>query len=343
MNKERIRKVIKAFGAYIAVAVFAGLAGWFFGAGAVQPKGGASSSGSSVSSPARESGYDLVNPLLVCTKDNATPTDVKIQTVIQKTVNAEEKEGNIVTASVYYRQFLEGDWALVNGNETYYPASMNKVPLMIAYYNLLEETGSPFVKSIYFPPGLPDENAQQEIAPEHPLLPGQSYSADELVDAMIEDSDNNATLLLLDAVNASTLQQVFNDLQVPFLAPGATPANYMTVSDFAFFFRVLYNGTYLSHADSEKALEILSQTDFKAGLVAGVLAGTTVAHKFGLVSIASSSTVVTARELHDCGIVYPHGQDPYLLCVMTKSTGPLQGAEQAIADISRSVYEYATE
>jgi beta-lactamase class A len=337
MDRKKMRNFIRTAVGYLIVAALAGVAGWLL-CGQIQSKSG---SAATPSSPVRESGYNLVNPLLICSSDNATPVDQGAQTVIQNAINTEVGNGTITAASVYYRQFLQGGWALVNGTTTYYPASMNKVPLMIAYYNWMEEGNFSPAKTMYMPVGL-DENAQQEVQPNHPLAPGQSYTADEIIDAMIQDSDNNATLVLLSAIDTSTLATVFTDLQVPFLAPGQTPANYMTVGDFAFFFRVLYNGTYISHTDSEKALEILSKTDFNDGLVAGVPAGTTVAHKFGLVSIAPNNTVVTARELHDCGIVYPQGKNPYLLCVMTKSTGSLQGAERAIADISRSVYQYAT-
>lgn len=335
MDGRKLTKVIKISAGYIIVACLAGVIGWSLG-------GWRASTTVSTSIPTREGGYHLVNPLLVCTADNTTPPDKGARTIIQNAITAETQNGDITTASVYYRQFLNGSWAVLNGDETYYPASLNKVPLMIAYYNWVEETDFAVTNSIYFPTGLPDENAQQEILPGHPLQPGQSYTVGQLIDAMIKDSDNNATLLLLNAVNTSTLATVFTDLHVPFLAPGESPTNYMQVGDFAFFFRVLYNGTYISHDDSEKALETLSQTTFNDGLVAGVPLGTVVSHKFGLVSIAPSGTTVTARELHDCGIVYPASKNPYLLCVMTKSTGSLQGAEHAIADISQTVYQYVT-
>ena len=340
MSRNKLKAFIRVSLGYIVVACLAGMAGWFLsGTRTISPTAGAPVN---VADATREGGYNLVNPLLVCTADNSTPSDESAQTVIQNAVNAEVQNGDITTASVYYRHFMNNSWAILNGNETYYPASLNKIPLAIAYYNWVEETDFPFTKSVYFPTGLPDENAQQEIQPEHPLQPGQSYTVTQLIDAMIKDSDNNATLLLLDTVDTSTLAEVFGDLNVPFLAPGESPTNYMHVSDFAFFFRVLYNGTYLSHDDSEKVLEALTQTTFNNGLVAGVPSGTTVAHKFGLVSIAPTGTTVTARELHDCGIVYPTKEDPYLLCVMTKSTGSLQGAEHAVADISRTVYQYVT-
>ena len=326
----------KIYLTFILVAGLGCVVGWFGG------RMFQSAANASCSKPLREIGYSLINPLLTCTQDQVSDIDKTVQDSIQNTINQEVAKGDITTASVYYRLFGGGSWALVNGSEEYYPASLNKIPLMIAYFNSIEGADFLSTKSIYFPTGLTDQNTQQEIAPEHPITPGQSYTEEELVNAMIRDSDNNATLLLLDALDQNTLAKVFSDLNVPFLAPGESPKNYMNVSDFAFFFRVLYNGTYLSHADSENALTILSQTTFNDGLVAGVPSGTKVAHKFGLVSIAPDNVTVTSRELHDCGIVYPAQKDPYLLCVMTKSTGTLQGAEHAIATISQTAYQNAT-
>jgi len=320
---------------FALVATVAGATGWFLG------RMFQSRNYVGFSSPIRKGGTGLVNPLLVCARDDVSSINNGVQAVIQKAVNAEIEKGDITASSVYYRRFLDNSWALLNGDETYYPASLNKVPLMIAYYNWVEETDAPLTKNIYFPSGY-DDNLQQEVQPQHPILPGRSYTAAELIDAMIKDSDNNATLLLFSSIDQNALGKVFGDLHVPFLAPGQSPVNYMNVSSYAFFFRVLYNGTYLSHADSERVLDLLSQTTFNDGLVAGVPAGITVAHKFGLVSVAPNNTVVTARELHDCGIVYATNQNPYLLCVMTKSTGTLQGAERAIANVSRAVYQYIT-
>ncbi len=289
----------------------------------------------------RETGYQFVSPLLTCSQDSGGTFDFRMNQVLQAAVNQEESKGDINTAAVYYRNFGNGGWTTLNGNEKFYPASLGKVPLMIAYYSWEEESEEPVLsKDLLYPAGLPDGNAQQEIKPQNPIQPGRTYSVSDLIEAMIKDSDNNATTVLFANIPQTYIQAAFTDLNVPYLAPGLPPRDFMTVSDFAFFFRVLYNGTYISHADSEKALETLAATDFNDGLMAGVPAGTPVAHKFGLVSVAPNGTNVTSRELHDCGIVYP-GQNPYLLCVMTKSSGSLTQAEQAIAAISAAAYKAA--
>jgi hypothetical protein len=86
-------------------------------------------------------------------------------------------------------------------------------------------------------------------------------------------------------------------------------------------------------------MELLTETKFKQGLVAGVPAGVRVAHKFGLFSVLDPVTVgqVNSRQLHDCGIVYKKN-DPYLLCVMTKSNADLPTITGFIKNISETVY-----
>ena len=82
---------------------------------------------------------------------------------------------------------------------------------------------------------------------------------------------------------------------------------------------------------SEKLLSILSKTEYKGGLVAGVPDNIIVSHKFG------ERVIGDVYQLHDCGIVY-YPNNPYLLCVMTKGT-EFTKLEKVIQDISGMVYQ----
>ena len=82
---------------------------------------------------------------------------------------------------------------------------------------------------------------------------------------------------------------------------------------------------------SEKALEYLSKSDFKYGLVASLPANIVVAHKFGFWAENG------VRLLHDCGIVY-YPNNPYLLCVMT-SAPDKEGYDPTISELSRFIYQ----
>jgi beta-lactamase class A len=96
-------------------------------------------------------------------------------------------------------------------------------------------------------------------------------------------------------------------------------------------FRILFNASYLTQAASEQALELLTRSEFRAGLVAGVPAGTVVAHKFG------ERIDGGVAKLHDCGIVY-HPARPYLLCVMTEGDR-FEPLASLIAETSRIAYD----
>jgi hypothetical protein len=113
--------------------------------------------------------------------------------------------------------------------------------------------------------------------------------------------------------------------------PGAT----LSVKQYAAFFRILFNSSYIDHERSERLLSVLSQVDFKNGLVAGLPSGVPVAHKFG-----ESGYLEGEHQIHDCGIVYAPGR-PYLLCVMTRGSD-IASLETSIADLSRFVYDTVT-
>jgi len=97
---------------------------------------------------------------------------------------------------------------------------------------------------------------------------------------------------------------------------------------------MLYNASYLNKELSEKALQYLSEVDFKQGLVSGVPQGIVVAHKFGEKVFGSSAEI---KQLHDCGIVY-YPRHPYLLCVMTRGAS-FEYLDDTIRQISSLVYQ----
>jgi len=295
-----------------------------------------------VSSPLRLTDFKFARPLLVCdtNPNKANPELQSLEVKLKNLIDKEKKDKKVSTASVYMQDFKTDGRIDINKDEKFDSASMGKVSIALAFFRLAESDYSILSQRIKYNSGR-DENFSQEIKPNDYAKIGETYTIQELIEKMLKYSDNNSTYMLLSFLEPGKLQELYQDLQVPGQMDPQKPGgyDYMTTRDVSYFFRVLYNSTYLMNDLSEKILEILTETDYKNGLVAGVPEGIVVAHKFGLTSLESNGNIVE-RELHDCGIIY-HPDNPYLLCVMTKSSSTVPDIESAIKDISSMVYQYA--
>jgi hypothetical protein len=162
--------------------------------------------------------YKFINPLLLCNlndqKDLSAyqPLQEKIYTLI-----AEEKNAHKVSdMSVFFR--INGKWGGINENNGFVPASLLKVPIMIAYYKMAETHPELLSKKIIYTGDLTYDSAQT-IPPEDRLIPGKEYTIQELMRSMIVDSDNNAAGLLYRDIDLQTMKDIGSDLGVSI--PGA--------------------------------------------------------------------------------------------------------------------------
>lgn len=286
--------------------------------------------------------YRFINPMLACDvgSEEAFPEFKPIKDKLANVINQEIKKGTAKNISVYVRSMRAGRWFEINGDKIYAPASLLKTFVMAAYYREAEDTPTILQKQTIFEGSSnPEENMPGEVIPH--LTNGESYSVSQLIDQMIIYSDNDALYNLIDNADSKTfefLNGIFSDLNIPSpLIQNENQLNFMSVTNYAMVFRVLFSTTYLSRSDSEKALELLSKAHYKEGIVAGVPSDIAVAHKFGVRSVPNTSGKIVTAQLHDCGIIY-YPNHPYLLCIMTEGYdfGLLQ---KNIQDISQITYQ----
>ncbi len=281
----------------------------------------------------RQGGGVYINPLLECEQAQNEIEDNELKPFKQKVRNfvtddLNKKWGDEV--SVYFRELNDGLAFTIGKTEYFYPASLLKVPEMIAILKTASaKPGLLSQKIVYNNLEIQSEQNTDVI---DKLVFGKSYTVEELMRRMIEYSDNASALLLEEAITPLVLKKVYDDLGI--LEPDSLndPGTYMMSAEvYSSFFRILYNASYLRRDMSEKALEYLSKTSYNSGIVAGVPPHTKVAHKFGL-----RKTQDGMKQLHDCGIVY-YPNHPYLLCIMT--SGPLpEYLDKAVADLSQFIY-----
>lgn len=275
-----------------------------------------------------EDRYKYIRPLAFVEfiKEDTLLLSIKAQVIAL--IEQKKREGMVTSVSGYIRNLNRHQDVRINPSEVYFPGSLMKIPIMIAYLKAAEDNPGilnkqlPFVNNYV---NLPTQNIKDKS-----ITLGNSYTVKELLVYMIEYSDNNATAVLSEHIEFKDIQRVFADLQLP--VPDASQPEYgISLKDYSRFFRVLFNATYLDREMSDYALELLSKCDFKDGMMKYLDKGTIVAHKFG----ERNSDGV--QQLHEIGIVYLKDK-AYLLGVMTKG-GDIPKQKEVISQISKLVFD----
>jgi beta-lactamase class A len=277
-----------------------------------------------------ENNFTFLNPDIACDLS----AEKKLETVkdLEKKINDyiaySIKEKKVFKSSVFFRDLSSKKWVGIEQNENYAPASLLKLPLLIAYFKLSEtESGLLSKKYIFI---KPDSIFYQNFEPKVQLQEGKEYTLEEILRHMIIYSDNSAMDFLWQIIDETYTDKIFYELNVA--SANNTEEDFLSPITYSNIMRILYNSSYLTRNSSEKILQWLSETDFKDGLVAGVPSTIPVAHKFG-----ERDVTATTKELHDCGIIY-YPDHPYILCVMTLGDN-YDNLKEVISKISETTYE----
>ncbi|MBP9697666.1 MAG: serine hydrolase [Candidatus Moranbacteria bacterium] len=276
--------------------------------------------------------YDYINPLLECevAEGSLDARKENFQNDLEQYIDQLKKSKNLSDVAVYFRDLNNGPTFSAGEREEFFPASLLKVPVMMAYYRWSEDEPSLLQQKIAYQ-APKDFGVTTMIKPREELTVGQSYTIEELIHRMIIYSDNQAIGLLTERLSLEKMRDLFAMLGVGDDVL-SDPNARLTVKEYASFFRILFNSSYLSRENSEKALKLLAATDYSDALPAGVPEGILVAHKFG-----EAGTAEVERQLHDCGIVY-FPNHPYLACIMTRGKDT-ETLKNALRDISGFIYQ----
>lgn len=291
----------------------------------------------------RSSQNGLINPLTDYEiSSSAYSQELRLfREVIQKEVDFQTQSGNVNKIAVYFRSLNDGPWFGINEDQNFFPASLLKVPIMMAYYKQTEENPDILKKEIKYDEEyrqkFGDNNEGEYFKPEKSIEFGKTYTTEELIRYMVVYSDNNAkNLLISNLPDINNLFRVYRDLGItspPELRSSSGGSDdIFSVHEYSTMFRVLYNASYLTKDFSKKALGLLVEAQFPNGLSAGIPKDVKLADKFGEYIDPNKDI----KQLHDCGIVY-YPKKPYIACIMTRGTD-FDKMEKAIAAISKSIY-----
>lgn len=275
----------------------------------------------------RLKGYDYIHPLLMVERDAKSESYNDLLQEVSTYIESQKQNKTINSASFYFRDLSQTEWTGYNEDEKFWPASLMKVPEMISLLRQEEDQPGLLDKKLdYKAPYIVDKNP---VFKTKQLQPGSTYTMRELLRYMISYSDNNATILLDNHLNQKVFSKLLADLSLPPL--DAKAANYpLSAKEASYFFRLIFNSSYLSIPHSEYAAELLSTTEFKAGFSAGLPSNIKIIHKFGEAGDPGE------HQLHETAIIYVN-DNPYLLTVMTK--GPnLKKLPEILKSIASIVY-----
>ncbi len=274
--------------------------------------------------------YPFISPLVSVAIPNAKgfPELESVKQSVTEIINKAKATDGVSRVSVYIRLPTNAHWLGINENDTFDPGSLIKVPIMLAYLKQAETTPAILEMKLRYTPSsakkLPNALPAQ--------LSAGIYSASKLLEAMIIHSDNTSKDILTDRLQSGALQEVFDEMNANFLKD---PSGTISAKSYIIILARIYSATYLNRYYSNYAMQLLTKTTFKDGIVAGIPADVKVAHKYGERGVYEDQ-VLTAIELHDCGLVYNPG-NPYYICVMTEGKDP-SALAGVIRDISAATY-----
>lgn len=275
----------------------------------------------------RLDGLKYIKPIMFVDDECESEDLQDIKQQITEIVNRYKNFEGVTSASVYLRQFATNEFICVNENDRFEPGSLFKVPVLITILKMCEDDPGFINKRISYDRTIND--GKNVAFTSKSIQLGQSYTVKELLTYMIKYSDNKATILLESQMKAEVLQKLFTDLGLE--APNIYAKQYFfTTSQYSLFIRTIYNACYLTIKDSEFAAQLLSQCDFKQGIVSGLPKGTSLIHKFG------ESGNQIEMQLHESAIIYAYNK-PFLLTIMTKGKDN-KTLSKLIKEVTNRVY-----
>ncbi|HEY3570918.1 MAG TPA: serine hydrolase [Thermoanaerobaculia bacterium] len=284
----------------------------------------------------------LTLPLLSCASGGPKPVPSVLALRLERFLHP---PGGSV--AVFYHNLGTGATYARNDDETFHAASTMKIPVMMALFQAIDNgelrldqpipvrnefaslaDGSPFSLD---PKDDGDPDLYQAV--------GSTRTLEELIRRMITRSSNLATNLLIEKIGASRAQDLIRGLggYHTIILRGVEDEkayraglnNVTAAEDLAIALTTIAQGTGFKPASSQKMIEFLKAQEFNEKIPAGLPPGTVVAHKTG---------DITGFH-HDAAIVYPPGEKPYVLVVLTEGYQEEKDANRTIAAISQVIWE----
>ena len=239
------------------------------------------------------------------------------------------------TVGYVIKDFNSGQVAENNADLAFPSASLIKLPILCAAFQAVEEGRI----SLSAPITLQrrDRKGGSGTLKFSPV--GTVFTNRELIEAMIDSSDNTAADLIVRQLGYDYLQKTFIalGLQDTVIRPDGFKLtsrrvhedNITSPRDMAYLLEKIYKRELVSPVASEQMLDILKHQHLRDRLPRFLPTGWGIAHKTGLLR----------RACHDVGIVFSPKGD-YMICVLTSHDMTYKMAKRFIATVGRITFDY---
>lgn len=270
--------------------------------------------------------YRFTNPLQKINIDSNVSENTSIlhymdlKPQVETEINKFNATQNI---GLFLQDIKTGAWLGINEWEGFVPASLLKIPIAMTILKKVDRDEIKLTDKIELAEGDLDKeagNLYQKGA-------GVKLTVWEAIKIMILTSDNTAKNALKRQLDNAELNAVFAHVGIP---NPYQPQNGQVVSPrgYSRIFKALYFATFLSAENSEKLLDLATDTQVESLISAAVPPEIQVSHKYG----------ERPDGIADCGIIYLP-TNPYFLCIMTRDI-ELPKAKNLINNISKIIFDF---
>lgn len=269
--------------------------------------------------------FPLVNPGSVHVDPNIQPQNLILHyQKLKPLVLAEIATGaSGAQVGVFLQDVKTGAWMGINEQEGFIPASLLKVPLMMAMLKKVERGEVKLSDTIE----ITADDLNDWAGDLYKKGAGARLTVWDLLKQMILSSDNTAKNAIHRQLLPVEINAVFEHVGIENPYDDNTDHE-VTPRGFSRIFKSLYLASFLTPELSQRALDLTTDTQVEQLISAGVPPEIQVAHKYG----------EKPDSLSDCGIIY-HPKNPYYLCIMTKDFDPM-AEKKMISNISQIIYTY---
>jgi beta-lactamase class A len=251
---------------------------------------------------------------------------------LQPQIEALMARYKFLTPGMFFLDLDTGNYLDIGGDRVFPAASTIKLPILIAYYEALEEGKVSLDETLVMRRDLMARGSgtmQYQRA-------GTKYSTRETLEKMITISDNTATNMIIARLGGiAKVNQRFRswglkDTVMRNMLGDFQGTNTTSSKDMVRLLAMVANGKILSSSSREQAFEILRNTKTRTLLPAGLGSGAEIAHKTGDIGFL----------IGDVGLIeMPNGKH-YLAGIYVRRPYKDVRGRNFIRQVSATVYDY---